>query len=198
MNWANLQNEMANCTRCREQFPKMSIQCPPGLLYPNPPSQVKILFVGAAPPRMGDHFYSNSSDKLRSGLFPVLSDLGYQCRSVPEFLSHNFFLTHTAKCSIAGNWRPNKSLSAFCAAQFLRQEIDLLKPHGVCIFSKNVGPKVADILVRSWGNKSGPDIGTVADIRITDGRTYLVVTSQPVRGWDKDTRPHVAALLERL
>jgi hypothetical protein len=199
VNWTNLQGEMANCTLCRGQFSEVSVQCPPGKLYPDPPRAVKILFVGVAPPRKGDHFYSNPSDKLRINLFPLLSSLDYQCRSPSEFLSHGFFLTHTAKCSVAGTWRANLALSLFCATQFLRQEIDLLKPQSVCILSKNVGPKVADYLSRSWGNGSGPDTGTVADIRITNGRTYLLVTSQPVRGWgEKYTQKHLAALLKKL
>ena len=197
MSWENLQKRMASCTLCQAQFPQVPVECPPGLLYPSPPGQVKILFVGVAPPRMGDHFYSNSSDKLRIALFPLLSNLGYQCCSVSEFLSHGFFLTHTAKCSVADNWRANRDLSLFCAAEFLRQEIDLLKPHGVCILSKKVGPVVAHMLSRSWGNGSSPTTGSVADLRITNGRTHLIVTSQPVRGWgEKYTRQHVAALLE--
>jgi hypothetical protein len=198
-NWRNLQGEMANCSLCRRQFSELAVQCPPGKIYPYPPSPVKILFVGVAPPRRGDHFYSNASDKLRKNLFPLLSKLGYQCRSPSEFLSHGFFLSHTAKCSVAGTWRANLALSLFCAAQFLRREIDLLKPQSVCILSKNVGPKVANYLSRSWGNESAPDTGIVTDIRITNGRTYLLVTSQPVRGWgDKCTVHHIAALLERL
>jgi uracil-DNA glycosylase len=131
----HLQKQIAVCTLCRKHLPDIPVQCPPGMLYPMPPHNLKVLFVGVAPPRKGDHFYSSPSDKLRAGLFSVLGNLGFPCSSVERFLQHGFFLTHTAKCSIARTWRVNSDVSSFCSAHFLGREIEVLKPRASLFFA---------------------------------------------------------------
>jgi uracil-DNA glycosylase len=196
---SQLEQEMTSCTLCRKHLSGTPVQCPPGKLYPTPSINLKVLFVGVAPPRSGDHFYSNPADKLRLGLLPLLGTLGYPCRSIKEFLDRGFFLTHTAKCAVAGNWRANPEVSSFCAPRFLRREIEILRPKVVCILSKTVGPAVAADLCRAWGNASTPAAGDVVDVELPGGRIRLLVTSQPVRGWgEKFTRGHLAAVLEKI
>jgi hypothetical protein len=97
--WSSLQNQLASCTLCKAQFPKIPVDCPPGYLYPPPPQPVKILFVGVAPPEKGKHFFNqNHADNLRNGLFAVLKKSGWPCNDLKDFLRHGFFGPHSQVC----------------------------------------------------------------------------------------------------
>src|SRR2546425_4401951 len=118
------QNQIASCTLCKKEFPRIKVDCPPGLLYPRPPQPVKILFVGVAPPQKGRHFYcTNINDNLRRGLFAVLNQLKWPCKDLNDFFRYGFFLVHTAKCAIQGTTKPCLHVSRFCSSHHLKREI---------------------------------------------------------------------------
>jgi Uracil DNA glycosylase superfamily len=190
LTWDAIQSEEAACISCRGRFDGINVVCPPGALYPPPPADIRTLFVGVAPPRPGDHFYTSEYDKLRAGLFAVLTGLGFPCRAVPEFLAQGFFLTHTAKCPIAGTSAPDRKVSVHCSKRFLAREIDALQPRAVCILSKGIGPLVA---TRALGIPT--QHGVVVDLPTSRGPILFLVTSWPGRGWEADTRDHLAKLL---
>jgi len=179
--WTALQDEISSCTACRGRFPCVTVQCPPGHLYNSPPPVVTVLFVGVAPPVRGSHFHTDPRDKLRGGLFRVLTKLGYPCSSLADFASYGFYLVHTAKCAYDESRAANLNLSRACAPLHLRREIEILAPHAVCFLSMAVGPTVADDLARSWGNENVPDAETTALLKVGQRRAYVLVSPQPLR-----------------
>ena len=139
--WSQLQTMVSACTQCSTALPSIPVQCPPGVLYPAgivPPSSVKILFVAVAPPKTGVHFYTDPHDKLSRGLFEVLTCLQRPCQTINDFLSHDYFLVHTAKCAIRGTTSPDIAVSSLCAKTHLKAEIEDLLPDAVCWLSKNI------------------------------------------------------------
>ena len=70
-----IHSQIANCTDCKQAFKAeaFTVSCPPGEIYPTPPAEVKLLFVGVAPPSPGKHFYSDPNDGLKHGLFSILN-----------------------------------------------------------------------------------------------------------------------------
>src|SRR5262245_15700656 len=114
--WDQLQDKVLSCHLCEKQFPLIPVNYPPGQIYPTYeeiPKRIKVLFIGIAPPQKGRHFYSDSHDKLRSGLFGVLESLGYLCSTIPDFHRLGFFLIHCAKCAIKGTTKPSEQVSRF-------------------------------------------------------------------------------------
>jgi hypothetical protein len=195
--WASLSNEILSCEICHSSIPEVRVLCPPKPIYPEPPNQVNTLFVGVAPPRPGDHFYSNETDRLKIGLFAVLSSIGYKFHTIRDFIDAGYFLSHTAKCPQQGTWRANIKISMQCAPRILRQEIEILKPRSICILSKAVGVKVANYL---FGNDLVSakcfEFGQIQAVHAGNAVVPVLVTAQPVRGWgEKYTKPHLAALL---
>ena len=155
-----LESEIAGCTLCRDLITTATVNCPPDIRYPPPPDVLTILFVGVAPPKPESHFYAPNHDNLRAGLFKVLTKFSYRCNSIEDFTSYGFFLLHTAKCSYKESTDANLEISRVCAPTHLKREIELLKPHAVCILSKTVGPNIANMLATSWGNVNAPTTGT--------------------------------------
>lgn len=151
--WRRLQAQIALCDQCTARFPKLNVHCPPGDLYPSPPQPVKILFVGVAPPEKGRHFYTDPDDNLRRRLFAMLHDLQGPCQSIQDFLGYGFFLIHTAKCARRDTIKPALSVARFCAAQYLKEEIELLLPDSICWLSKNIGYPVAQQLSPAWSGQ---------------------------------------------
>jgi len=184
----NLQAEIARCTLCVTQFPRLRVNCPPGTIYPNnvqPPQHVRILFVGVAPPKRGRHFYADAGDNLRLGLFSVLTALGLQCRDLQDFLGHGFFLVHTAKCAIAGTTEPHLPVSLYCSSHHLRREIEQLQPDAVCWLSKIVAYKVCLALRNEWENKKEIPFGEVTEVGINGKNVLFLPTTWPGRGWQR-------------
>lgn len=194
--WNLIQDDIAHCEHCREQFPNLTVRCPPGRIHGDVSSTISVLFVGVAPPRPGEHFNSSTPDKLRVGLFRVLSEIGFPCISLSDFRSYGFLLVHTAKCAYDESWKANLDISKFCAPKHLRREIEVLHPRAICILSKTVGPSVATVLAQGWGNDLAPSVGEITHLRIGSHTLYALVTLQPVRGWERRTQIHIAALFE--
>jgi hypothetical protein len=196
--WNQLQDQVARCTSCSTEFPDKNVECPPGKLYPTAtdiPDPLQILFVGVAPPRHGEHFYSDPKDRLALGLFKILSELDRPCSNIEEFLGQGFFLTHTAKCPLQGTWKPSKPVSMFCSSRFLTREIQILQPAAVCWLSKNVGYPVATSLVKTWDNKIELEFGQVVPVRVADQQLHVLATVWPGRGREPIARDHLRNLV---
>ena len=199
--WVELQAEVAGCTQCDSQFPKACVDCPPALLYPEgirPSRQVRVLFVGVAPPENGSHFYTDSSDNLRRGLFEVLEQLGRPCSDIPSFVARGFFLVHAAKCAIRGTTKPNLRVSKFCASIHLRKEVECLMPDGLCFLSKNIGFPVYTDLSCRWHVSRPPEFGEMGTLTINGRSTRVITTAWPGRGHEALTQLHVDSLFRHL
>jgi hypothetical protein len=195
--WPQIQLDVAECTCCGATLPNVSVECPPGLLYPQgitPPDSVRVLFVGVAPPRSGLHFYTDASDNLRRGLFDVLGQLGRPCGTVGDFIARGFFLVHTAKCAIRGTTKPNLGVSKLCASTHLRREIECLVPDGMCFLSKNIGFPVCSDLLPLWGAPTRVEFGQVTTVIVKGKPAQAVATAWPGRGHEALTKVHVQSL----
>lgn len=144
---------IAVCCDCKREFHSapFSVVCPPGPLYPTPPPNVAVLFIGVAPPRAGEHFYSSPNDGLQQGLFSVLSECGFGCHTIDDFHARAFYLSHTAKCAIAGTPKPKRKVCVFCASKHLTAEIRALRPDAVCFLSVSTGLASCTEIARSLG-----------------------------------------------
>ncbi|MDF2955736.1 MAG: hypothetical protein OD815_001352 [Candidatus Alkanophagales archaeon MCA70_species_2] len=138
--WRELQDEVRRCctARCRER----GVVCPPGERVPEwEPAGVRLLFVSEAPPlRRKRYFYfEDESDRLRAGLFEVLRRVGFEVRSVEEFISRGLYLVTTVKCPSERNGRnvpPRKGVIRECTERHLRHEIEYIKPEGICLLGR--------------------------------------------------------------
>lgn len=199
--WTDVQIGVAGCIRCESELPDVDVDCPPGLLYPAgivPPSPIRVLFVGVAPPENGRHFYTHPSDNLRRGLLAVLQDLGRPCGDVHGFITRGFFLVHTAKCAIRDTTAPDLRVSKFCASLHLRKEIECLLPDGLCFLSKNIGFPVCHDLAVEWDPSVQVAFGEPTTLVIRDKPVEVVATAWPGRRHEAITRLHVQSLFCRL
>ena len=179
----NIHNAIAACCDCMQEFvdAPFSVVCPPGILYPLPPSEVAVLFVGVAPPRPTEHFYSVSNDGLRRGLFSVLRECGYECSSVDDFHAHGFYLSHTAKCPIADTPKPIREVCVFCSSKHLTTEIHALQPKAVCFLSKTTGLASCVAIAGSLGYRKAIRPGEVFQIVMEERPLSVLVTGWPGR-----------------
>ena len=199
--WDELQGEVGKCTRCKPQLPDVSVNAPPGLLYPagvRPPDPLRVLFIGVAPPENGRHFYTDPADRLGRGLFKVMTELGRSCGDISTFVASGFFLVHTAKCAIRGTTSPDLKVSKFCASLYLRREIECLEPDGLCFLSKNIGLPISRALSAQWGFTGGVEFGKPIHVALGQKLVHLVATAWPGRGHEHLTKVHLQALFRRL
>lgn len=199
--WNALETDIAQCERCRKLFPE--VNCPPGRIPPDdipPPDQIKILFIGVAPPKKGSHFYTDPKDRLRRGLFKILKELGRPCDGVhaldfQPFLKHHFYLLHTAKCAIRGTTSPSLPVSRFCSSHHLKREIETLHPDAVCWLSSGVCHPVCKSLSREWGMWKNVPFGKVTVVSVKGRSVPFLCTDYPTRGGQKVAKAHLSELL---
>lgn len=140
MNWEGLQESIKRCAKCREEG-LSGVRCPDLRAPTLEPKNVKLLFVSEAPP-LKAHFYfydENSNDQLRNRLFGILSDVGYEVRSIRDFIDAGFYLLPTAKCPSARNGlnaAPGGRVIKLCAGQHLKREIEYVDPDGVVLLGR--------------------------------------------------------------
>lgn len=215
--WAACKQRIATCRECLNRWPSR-VERPLGVdEIPNPRPNVTFLFVGVAPPPLGNdeddevgHFYSNPCDRLRLGLFYVLDhvfagDLRRRNRVSREagttaFLEAGFFFLHAAKVRPSrGRLAPDRSTMRFCATRHLVDEIELLQPRAICFLgATNAAPAAEAVFDRRIGE--APEEG---EIRRQDGTKawggWIAVTVQPVRGTKEGrNRERAAKVIERL
>ena len=171
------------CCDCKREFrsAKFSVVCPPGRLYPTPPQNVTVLFIGVAPPRAGEHFYTLANDGLQRGLFSVLSECGFECRTIDDFHAHGFYLSHTAKCPIAGTPKPKREVCVFCTSKYLPAEIHALQPDAVCFLSKTNGLASCAVSARALGYREDVRPSVPFQLSMAGKVIRVLVTGWPGR-----------------
>jgi predicted nuclease of predicted toxin-antitoxin system/uracil-DNA glycosylase len=191
----DLQGRIARCQECMTANPGEVIRPLAVDEIPDPPSVVDLLFVGVAPTAdqgesRGGHFYSDTCDHLRCGLFRILSEpefgLGLVNLSLEEgnrrFHHAGCFFVHAAKVRPVVQQRPDNEVIAFCSRRHLAHEITLLQPRAVCFLGTTSLPKA----VRGLFDDR---IGVTPKHAHCDGWNGLVaLTNQPVRGGEARTR----------
>lgn len=195
----NIHAGIAACCDCKREFVAASftVVCPPDLLYPSPPAEVVVLFIGVAPPRPGEHFYSVHNDGLRRGLFSVLRECGYACSTVDDFHAHGFYLSHTAKCSIAGTPQPMREVCVFCSSKHLLTEIRALQPKAVCFLSKTTGLAACIAIAGSLGYRKAIQPGQIFQLVMEERPLNVMVTGWPGRRGLSSCREDLPAFLPR-
>jgi len=201
MTWSAIQSKIGACSDCSHLWPgEVCRPLMPGEI-PDPPSRVRLLFVGVAPtpeqgPDSGGHFYTSTSDKLRAGLFRLLAKPPFDVqltgldlrRGNVAFFDASFFFVHAAKVRPVSASSPPKACVRFCAAKHLREEILALRPSAICFLGKgNATPAAKEL----FGDGVGAD---PLEVALEDWRGLVAVASQPVRGHEATTR----TIVERL
>jgi len=215
--WTACKQRIATCRECLDRWPS-SVEETLGVEeVPDPPPAIAFLFVGVAPPPIASdeddepgHFYSDTCDRLRIGLFHVLdrvlaTDLTRRNRVSREvgttaFLDAGLFFVHAAKVRpVRGKLSPNLSTMRFCAKRHLIDEIVLLQPKAVCFLgATKAGPAAEAVFERVIG-----EVPEEAEIRRPDGTKawggWTAVTVQPLRGTKEGPgRQRVARVVEQL
>jgi uracil-DNA glycosylase family 4 len=140
MNWHELQQNVYRCTKCNEEGCN-GIRCPDGRVPLTEPRNVKLLFISEAPP-LNTHsyfYYEHVPDRLRHRLFGILGEIGYEIRSIKDFIDAGFYLLPTVKCPSAREGRnaaPRESVIKLCAAQHLKREIEYIRPDSICLLGR--------------------------------------------------------------
>jgi hypothetical protein len=193
----NIHADIAVCCDCKRKFvaAPFTVVCPPGLVYPLPPTEVAVLFVGVAPPRPAEHFYSVSNDSLRRGLFSVLRECGYECSTIGDFHAHGFYLSHTAKCPIADTTKPMREVCVFCSLKHLTTEIRTLQPQAVCFLSKTTGLASCIAIAESLGHRKAIRPGEAFQMVIEKRPFSVLVTGWPGRRGLSSCRKDLPAFL---
>lgn len=139
-NWTELEELIKRCTKCREAgLP--GVKCPDARVPTVEPKNVKLLFISEAPP-LNTQFYfydENSNDRLRTRLFGILRTMGYEISTIKDFVEAGFFLLPTVKCPSVRdgcNTAPGGRIIKLCAAQHLKQEIECIRPAGICLLGR--------------------------------------------------------------
>jgi len=120
--------------------PPNGIQCPPNILYCQPPQPTETLFIGWNPPGTA-HFWNCPQDNLRKALAEVLYTLGWNRQGyfIQQFLSQHCYFVHAAPC-----WKKAKfpggqcriQIVSTCVQNLLRPTLATIKPKRICAFGR--------------------------------------------------------------
>jgi uracil-DNA glycosylase/predicted nuclease of predicted toxin-antitoxin system len=202
--WRAIQREIEQCRDCCSEWPE-DVERPLRVgEIPDPPEHVDVLFVGVAPTRMagasrGEHFYSDSHDRLRRGLFQVLagapfnvplSNLGL-AEGNRAFHQRHYFFVHAAKVRPIRRDAPPGDAIARCAARHFVKELETLNPTKVCFLgATNLRRVVSRLIGRALD-------GIPEEVRIGNWTGWAVLADQPRRNWLPETRRAFSALCRR-
>jgi uracil-DNA glycosylase len=193
--WHQYQKEIAECKDCCQRWTG-EVTRPLAIgEIPEPPETIDILFVGVAPtpaqgPYRGAHFYSNSGDLLRRGLFKLLShdEFGIQLLNLDldegnrKFHGAGLFFVHTTKVRPVTHPAPPTGTIKFCSLRHLGKEITVLAPRALCFLGRKNASAAAHALFGKW-------IGEEPEYVALNGWSGVAaVADQPRRGWEKRTR----------
>jgi len=202
MGWQQIQTNIASCAECTARWPS-AVRRPLAVgEIPNPPEQVRLLFVGVAPTpdegsSRGGHFYASANDKLRAGLFGVLSETPFNLplsrlpvrEANHKFFQAGFFFVHAAKVRPITTLSPPHDCIRHCARRHLKLEIEHLAPLAVCFLGLgNAAPAAQELF--------GAQIGTEPnEAKVGNWSGFVAVAPQPVRGNAPRIKNIVAELL---
>ena len=198
--WREAQREIADCDECVSRW-KGRVIAPLQIgEIPDPPSPLKILFVGVAPTdregrNKGHHFYSSSGDNLRRGLFSLLGDrfrIPLTGLSLEEgnkvFHGLGCFLVHAGKTRPVGQDAPPLETLAYCSNRHLRSEISILNPLAICFLGVT---KLSAVALSLFKRQIGE---TPIRASLERWAGWVVLAPQPVRGSERRT----TVVLEKL
>ena len=191
--WREAQREIAVCDECASRWRgRVSAPLEIGEI-PDPPSPLKILFVGVAPTdregrNKGHHFYSSTGDNLRRGLFSLLGDrfrIAIKDLSLEEgnkvFHGLGCFFVHAGKTRPIGQDAPPLETLAYCSNRHLRSEISILNPLAICFLGvTNLSVVALSLFKRQIGE-------TPVQVSLDRWAGWVVLAPQPVRGGEKRT-----------
>lgn len=93
------------------------------------PNEVTILFLAHEPPNSDNYFYTNPQSMFTKTLLKLLFKANLLSREdLEDFVIKGFYLTDISKC--------HRGEPANCG-EFLKEEIELLKPEIVCTLGRN-------------------------------------------------------------
>lgn len=135
--WKTIKENIDRCKKCAKY---KYVQIPPcEKKHPSKhqiPKDVKLLFIGEAPPASGKYFYEDETG-LRTLLFELY---GIKNTSgLDAFISKGFYLLDAVKCPSKKNGKnknPSKSVIKNCSS-FLKEEIDFIKPQNICALGRS-------------------------------------------------------------
>lgn len=196
-----LQQDVARCEECVRRSEGGVARSLAADEIPDPPPEVDLLFVGVAPTAdegrsQGAHFYSDTCDNLRCGLFRLLADPGFglSLRNLGleegnrRFHQAGCFFVHAAKVRPVSRQRPENAVIAFCSRRHLAPEIALLQPRAVCFLGATRLPTAVRGLF-------GDGVGAAPRPAGCEGwRGLVALTNQPVRGGETKTRETLRGL----
>lgn len=200
MRWQDAQRDISICEECVSRW-RGRVTAPLQIgEIPDPPSFVKILFVGVAPTDLegrnkGGHFYSSAGDNLRRGLFRLLNDrfaIPLNGLSLEEgnqlFHGEGYFFVHAGKTRPVGRDAPPLETLAYCSNRHLRSEVSILNPLAICFLGvKNLAAVASALLKRQISE-------TPVQASLDQWTGWVALAPQPVRGGEKRT----ALVLEQL
>ena len=200
LKWREAQREIAVCEECVSRWRgRVSAPLQIGEI-PDPPSPLKILFVGVAPTdregkNKGHHFYSSTGDNLRRALFSLLDDrfrVPLRDLSLEEgnrvFHGQGCFFVHAGKTRPVGQDGPPLEMLAYCSNRHLRSEISILNPLAICFLGvTNLAAVALSLFKRQIGE-------TPVQASLDRWAGWVVLAPQPVRGSERRT----TVVLEKL
>ena len=200
MRWQDAQRDISICEECVSRW-RGRVTAPLQIgEIPDPPSFVKILFVGVAPTDLegrnkGGHFYSSAGDNLRRGLFRLLNDrfaIPLNGLSLEEgnhlFHGEGYFFVHAGKTRPVGRDAPPLETLAYCSNRHLRSEVSILNPLAICFLGVTNLAAVASALFKRQISE------TPVQAFLDQWTGWVALAPQPVRGGEKRT----ALVLEQL
>lgn len=208
--WIELQDQVEQCHTCIDLKPTEGAQPLCRGEMPLPPDEIRVLFVGVAPTRLGGrsrgtHFYSNRSDFLRAGLFRALDRSPFRTSLIrtnavskeegdSAFHRAGFFLVHAAKIRPTRDDAPSTGVLTACAKQHLQDEIQLLAPQAICFLGNTPDhlPAVARVIL---GHRI-TDAPQWASVGSWSG--LAAVTAQPRRGGVRRAESTLRAIWQAL
>lgn len=200
MRWQDAQRDISICEECVSRWRGRVIAPLQIGEIPDPPSFVKILFVGVAPTDLegrnrGGHFYSSAGDNLRRGLFRLLNDRfaiplnGLRLEEGNQlFHGEGYFFVHAGKTRPVGRDAPPLETLAYCSNRHLRSEVSILNPLAICFLGVTNLAAVASSLFKRQISE------TPVQASLDQWTGWVALAPQPVRGGEKRT----ALVLEQL
>ncbi len=210
MNWNELQEEIRQCKKCKEED-NCEVICPDERVPVSEPQDVKLLFISEAPPLNSRYYFYNkkSNDRLRNSLFEILrTDLGYEISSVSDFIAAGFYLLPTAKCPSARNGQnaaPHGKVIKLCAECHLKREIEYIKPDGICLLGRTA-LRGFFILRNLWGMRVqvgrtlSEAAGKVLEMKMGDKNIKFMISYYPTRRHRRfhEISEHIRMLMEEI
>lgn len=214
MNWTEIQEGIKRCEKCNEEG-FFEVKCPDDRFPTSEPRHVKLLFVSEAPPLNTRYYFyhENSNDRLRNSLFGLLrSDLGYEINTISDFTAAGFYLLPTVKCPSARNGRnaaPLGKVIKLCAERHLKQEIEYIKPDGVCLLGRTALQgfltlrNLWDVQThdpREVGKTLSEAAGKVLEVKILDKSAKFMISYWPTKRHRRfhEISEHIKRLIDKI